>query len=471
MTRTTGRSRLLAASLLAVSLVAASCGDDDEDAASTTASVSTTAAGSQATTATTATGAPSASASTSAAGSTSAPGSTSASTSAQGPAAAPTGTPIKIGIIYSETGRSALSYGTSDSAGTAWEEWVNTEMGGVNGHPVEVVPADGLSTGEGAAAAARELVERDGVVGVIIQDATAENAVSEYLSSAGIPMIGSSNTARPPDSGTTHWPNSYFVLSSSAPASSAASLLAAKAAGLGTFAAAVCSEVPACAENGRLYEATAPAVGVEYLGLVTVGAADPSYTAPCLELISLGSDVIHLTIAPTTALAMVDECRAQGYEGTFSAAGPTVVAEDFEAIEDLNFIGVITAFPWWADAEPVQQFRSAMEEYGDGTDVRNPAATSTWAALELFRAGMTDYGPAADAEVTGQTVIDAYHQIKGETLDGLLAAPLTFVTDGFQPLVPCFWLFSLTDGEFVTTTLGASGNGMSGALQSSCFTG
>ena len=53
--------------------------------------------------------------------------------------AAPTGTPIKIGLVYSETGRTALTYGMTDGVANAWAEWVNTEMGGVNGHPVEIV--------------------------------------------------------------------------------------------------------------------------------------------------------------------------------------------------------------------------------------------------------------------------------------------------------------------------------------------
>jgi branched-chain amino acid transport system substrate-binding protein len=82
---------------------------------------------------------------------------------------------------------------------------------------------------------------------------------------------------------------------------------------------------------------------------------------------------------------------------------------------------------------------------------------------------MTDYGPAADAEITTGDVVAAYQQVDGETLDGLLSSPLSFVDEGPQPYVPCFWLFDMQDGEFSTITLGDSGNGVSGDLQSSCF--
>jgi branched-chain amino acid transport system substrate-binding protein len=380
----------------------------------------------------------------------------------------PTGAPIALGVVYAETGRSASTYGIVDSVGTAWQDWVNSEMGGVGGHPVEVKFYDGASTGEGALAAANEAIA-DGVVGIIVQDSTAENAIAEAITTAGIPMIGGTSNGRPQDSGDAHWPNTYFTTAPSNPSAAVSSLLATKSAELGSFAAAVCSEVPACAEAGRLYTAVSPNLGVDYVGLVTVGAADPSYTAPCLELIGKDADVINLGLAPQTAVSLISECSLQGYDGAFGAIMNTVTAADFEDL-GVRMIGGINGFPWWADAEPVQNFLDAFDTYGDGADVRNPSATTTWSALELFRAAMEDFGPAADADVTSASVIEAYHQIDGETLDGLLPKPISYVEEGYQPLVDCFWLFDMNDeGEFSTISAGESGNGASGDLQTSCF--
>lgn len=380
----------------------------------------------------------------------------------------PTGTPVKIGLVYSETGRTALTYGMTDGVANAWAEWVNTEVGGVNGHPVEIVAADGQSTGEGAVAAANELVAA-GVVGIIVQDSTAENAIAETITAAGIPMIGGTANGRPSDTGEAHWPNSYFNTAPSNPASAAATMFAASSAGLTKYAAAVCAEVPACAEAGKLYEAVGPGLGIEYVGLVTVGAADPSYTAPCLELVGKGAEVINLGLAPQTAIAVIEECQLQGYEGVFSAGMNSITAPEFEAIEGLRLIGGINGFPWWADDPLVQTYRDVNEQYGDGSDVRNSSATTTWAALELFRKAMGANGPAADAEVTAADVISVYQGIADETLDGLLPSPITYVADGFQPLIPCFWLFDMENAEFSSIALGDSGNGASGDLQSSCF--
>jgi branched-chain amino acid transport system substrate-binding protein len=386
-----------------------------------------------------------------------------------GEAAAPTGTPITIGVVFSETGRTAVTYDASGPVAEAWAEWVNAEQGGVNGHPVEIAAVDGLSTGEGAAAAGREVVESAGAVAVVINDSTAENALSQYLESQGVPYIGGSNNGRPADSSPTHWPNLYFHQGTSVPPSSASTLLVAAEAGGTTLAAAVCSEVPTCAEAGGLYEQLAPELGLEYVGLVTVGAADPSYTAPCLQLIGDGADVINLTIASATVTSLVDECNAQGFEGLYSLPGQSFEYSQAIEIEDLRAAGNFPWFPWYADAEPVQQFRDAMDDAGfdnyTGMD-----ATSTWTALELFRKAMTDFGPAADAEVTSADVIAAYHQIDGETLDGLLAQPITYVEEGFQPVVNCFWPYLLEDGELTTLESDLeSGNGAEGDLKSICY--
>ena len=132
---------------------------------------------------------------------------------------------LKIGLVYSETGRTALTYGMTDGVAKAWAEWVNTEMGGLNGHPVEIVAEDGTSTGEGAVAAAQKLIDA-GVVGIVVQDSTAENAIAESITTAGIPMIGGTANGRPSDTGEAHWPNTYFNTVTSNPGSAASTVVA-----------------------------------------------------------------------------------------------------------------------------------------------------------------------------------------------------------------------------------------------------
>lgn len=421
----------LLAVLIALALVAAACGDDDEVAPTGDAS-----------------------------------GQDAASDDGSGGGEEATGTTVKIGVLHGETGRTAGTYNTVDDVARAWADWVNSEMGGVGGHVVEIVPADTEGTGEAAAAAARELIAED-VVGVIIEDVNAEPATVDLLADAGIPYIGGTANSRPLElRGDEPWPNTHFVTAPSPPGVAAAALLAAESTEHKVLAAAVCAEVPACAEVRQLLSIVAEDLPVEFAGVVTVGAADPSYTAQCLELIDQGADVVSLGLTSDAALRLIEECDLQGYEGSWSASVNTVVASDFEEVEGLRLIGGINGFPWWADAEPVQTYRDITE--GAGIDARNPSATTTWSALELFRKAMEDSGPPADAEVTTADVVAAYHQVEGETLDGLLPKPLTFVEEGPQPYINCLWLFSMEDGEFSTVTSGESGNGASGDLQTSC---
>lgn len=217
-----------------------------------------------------------------------------------------------------------------------------------------------------------------------------------------------------------------------------------------------------------MYEASAGSFGLEYSGLVTVGAADPSFTAPCLALLNNGAEVINVAISPTVILPVVEECDSQGYTGAYMASGNSLVMKDLETLEGVTMMGLLTGFPWWADAEPAQQFRDVMADAGFA-DYETASATTAWAALELFRKAMTEFGPAADAEVTAADVIAAYHQIDGETLDGLLAQPITYTTEGPQPVIGCFWPMLYQNGEpGVLPTEAPSGNGVEGDLKSLC---
>jgi branched-chain amino acid transport system substrate-binding protein len=157
----TGHWRALLALVLAFGLVAAACGDsdDDEGGADTTTAPETT-AGAETT----------AAPDTTAAGeTTAAPETTAGGTTAGGGAA--TGEPIKIGILSSLTGNFApWGLQVRDGMRLAIEE-INA-AGGVDGRPLELVEGDDQSDAEEGAPAFERLVE-EGVVaigGVISSD-------------------------------------------------------------------------------------------------------------------------------------------------------------------------------------------------------------------------------------------------------------------------------------------------------------
>lgn len=51
----------------------------------------------------------------------------------------------------------------------------------------------------------------------------------------------------------------------------------------------------------------------------------------------------------------------------------------------------------------------------------------------------------------------------------LTIRPVTYVAEGFQPVLNCFWMFDMQDATFSSVVLGDSGNGAEGDLASTCF--
>jgi branched-chain amino acid transport system substrate-binding protein len=466
MTTPRRTTRLTLGALCALSLFAAACGDDDDEDSATTAAeeATATAAESPETTAGESTETTSGeSTDTTESDTTEAESAETTSGEDMGPA---TGEPIKIGMIYAETGRTASAYNTTNDVALAWTEYWN-EHGGVGGRPVEVISIDMQGDVAVAAEAARELVETEGVVGVMIQDSATEIAVSQYFADAGVPVIGGTSNAFDAASA----PNTQFVMASTAPGSYGVGLAAAAAAGGTHFSGIVCAEVPSCAAADPFYAANAEAFGLEYTPVVTATHTEPSYTSYCLAVTNEGQDVIVLGFAPAVVVPIAQECIAQGYTGQFSLSANTFDAAALDEAGNVDVVGYLNGFPWWADDPQVELYRTAMETSAPDVELRTPSGTNTWATLELFRKALTDTPPAADA-VTTADVLAAYYALDGETLDGLLPGPVTFTEgDAAQPDMPCGWLtaYDAASGEFSTTAYEESGNGASGDLQSYCF--
>lgn len=462
--RRSHRARVLGAYVV-LGLVAAACGDDD-DAGTADTDAATETDAPAGTSAPAGPSAPTDAVVDTTEGTTAATGDTTATTGVDGAGetsgpADESMSPIKIGVATAQTGPPSSSFRHVPGTVNAWAEWVNSEKGGINGHPVEIAIQDTKGDSASALAAGTELVEGEGVVAVIIDDSTAEGALGEYLSSQNVAVIGGS-TNNPSVQGVL--PN-YFTNSTTFPASPQGMVLVGRELGAASFSAVVCAEVAACAATGDVYSATAPEVGIEYLGLIAVAASAPNYTAECLNLIGQGSEFILVTTAAAVALRVAADCTAQGFEGWYGAVSNSVIAEDFESVEGMRLSGHIGGFPWWADDPAVEEFRSVMEEY-NSDDYRDPAATNAWASLELFREVMAD----ASDEPTNEEVLDAYTSIEDETLGGLFPQPLTFTQGEPAPLVSCFWMYQMVNGEFSSLESDQpSGNGADGDLKSACW--
>jgi branched-chain amino acid transport system substrate-binding protein len=228
----------------------------------------------------------------------------------------------------------------------------------------------------------------------------------------------------------------------------------------------VCVEVGTCSSGEPFYKELTSKFGIKYNGLLKVSSVAPSYTAECLKSIQDGTDYAQVTLASGPAKKVMAECAKQGFKGYFGLAGGSSSEDAYKDVSGVKLAGGLFAFPWWADAQPVKDFRDAETKYN--TDLWHESnSTAVWAALELVRKALA----SAPDTVTPQTVVDALYNVKDENLDGLLAKPVTFTKGQGQPNVNCVFLYQRDDtGKYTTVNTGPSGNGESGDLQSSCYT-
>jgi branched-chain amino acid transport system substrate-binding protein len=389
-------------------------------------------------------------------------------TTAGGPTTAasqPTKSPIKIGLLGAITGTSASGQQSLDKIAAAWQVWANGK-GGINGHPVNVIFRDSANDAAKAAALAKELVEQDKVVAMVLADASAEDAIAPYLQQQKMPVVGgfgfSSNVWGKLDN--------FFTLKTDETSIVAGPLLAAKLVGAKTFGAVVCAENPSCAQAEQLYKPLTAAVGVNYAGLVTASFSSPSYTAQCLTLLGKKVDYIQINLTTVGATRLVSDCLQQGYTGTFGLADGTVLASAMTDVPaDAKIFGVIDGFPWWVTDGPTADFHTAMDAaHLTVKDYGNSAETAVWSSLETFRKAMAQ----APDNPTSADVFQAMYSLKNEDLGGLLPQKMNFTAGQPAPAVSCFWYYRYANGKFTTApdSSSPSGNSVtSGDLKTSCY--
>lgn len=349
---------------------------------------------------------------------------------------------IVIGVPAALSGTSAQSGELSKVVAEAWGEWVN-DNGGINGHPVNVLVRDSGPDATAALAAVQGLAEDDNVLAMVGHGEPSDESFLPYLQEQQVPTVGGGpgNPLYFTHEDTWLFPLGFDAVTTnfSIPPYIAESVDA------GSMMQFVCAEVAGCAEAARITEPVAEDLGIEYEATVTVDASAPSYTAECLTLKETGAEYAHVWVAAAGATRVIEECERQGVDVVYGGSPGGLIEGLLEEIPDtVELHTPASGFPWWVDAEPVQEFRDVMEEYSDG-DYKGGYGTYTWAALELFRLAMA----GVSDDPTRQEVRDAMFALEGEDLDGLLANEISF-TQGEKPTSwPCYFELGLDAGELV----------------------
>jgi branched-chain amino acid transport system substrate-binding protein len=359
----------------------------------------------------------------------------------QSTAPAPTGSPINIGVIGSFTGPQASSSSQGSTVGPAWERYINEQLGGINGHPVKVFVEDDGGDPAKAQAAEKKLVDTDKVLAIV---ASSDNELSAFDTDAvskGVPVVSGAASA-------TDWytkPGLYVTVTDVL-SGLTGQVLIAKSFGKATkFADLYCSEVAACGQANAPLQAAAQKAGLGFTSLA-VSSTATSYTAECLKLQQQKVDYAQLNFTTTAAAKFVQDCQQQGYNPTWGTTAQAV-GPDLLGISDFTAYGPAFAFPSVGGTPAVTTFVNAMKRFAKNDNWAEGTGSFTWTGLEAIHQALATAGPT----VTAATVGNGLNSFKNESLNGLLANPLTFsagkaVSFGAHP---CSFVIGIKDGKTV----------------------
>ena len=133
------------------------------------------------------------SAGTSTAGGTASAATTSASLAKYLPGKKASGTPVKIGLINNE-GSSPVAEPSTGDAAVAAADYANAELGGIGGHPIQVIRCAENEDVASATACANEMVQ-DNVAAVDIGTTGLGNTIVSIITKAGIPYVSATGSS------------------------------------------------------------------------------------------------------------------------------------------------------------------------------------------------------------------------------------------------------------------------------------
>ncbi len=332
-------------------------------------------------------------------------------------APAPTGEPIKVGFVNSEGG--AFSVPEIRVGNEVAEEYINTQLGGVKGRPLEVVRCATDGSPEASIDCANELVEA-GVVAVVEGTDLGADAMLPILSDAKIPLVGhvQFGPARMFDA------NSYYF-GAAALAYGTAALKYYTDDGAKSVTWFLPDEPSSHAFTDGVLLPTAEKLGIEYK-TVYYDAANPNWAVLATTAASENPDVSG-TIAATDGQCaeMIPALRDAGYQGRILAASCVGL---YEAIGD-DAVGVDTDADHWhpgdVDAAPpekqeeLKEYAAAMEAAGEEDLIGGNAVISFADMITLARI----LGTIEGATVDGAAVAAAMQATND--FEGFNGPPLT----------------------------------------------
>jgi branched-chain amino acid transport system substrate-binding protein len=353
------------------------------------------------------------------------------------------GSPIKIGVLTDLSGAASASYTTTELGIKAYVNHLNA-TGGVNGHKITYVMADGQSTAPGALTAAQKLVQSDKVF-AIINNTSFFFAAQPYLLKSGVPVV---STAVGGDLINDPKQTNFF-------ASDGALDPDAYNVGLGNFmkskGVTKCGAVGYAQSVGSQKGATGFLKSCQAVGLqkgylnnnLSFGTTDVA--AMALQIKQSGTDGMYIVVTPSTGFALAGALRqigaptkalllATGYGGDLllSSAGVTAAQGDYFTT------GIL---PYELNNAATQAREANFEAVGVKGALTFSEAEA-YNAMAAFTAGLRGAGNSP----TRESFMTAMTNIKDFDGEGLLSAKVDF--RNYHPSSGCTYVLQLVGTTF-----------------------
>jgi branched-chain amino acid transport system substrate-binding protein len=355
------------------------------------------------------------------------------------------GAPIVIGMICSCTGPESSAVGNNIEVIQTWAKWVNAG-GGINGHPVKVDALDDQQNAATSLQDAKQLVEQDHVVAIVGESSFVDSSFANYVSTAGVPVIGGSNYESTFQTNPDFFPSGGQLISGIVGGAALA-----KGAGEKVFGTLYCAESPICAQLVPIVNGIAPLYGLKSY-TAKISATAPSYTAPCLAAKSAGVDAMFVADNSPVVIRFVAACAQQGYTPKQVTSTQTVTGAWLsDSSLDGALLSSLDANAYDASTPAVATFQNALKQDGpSGIQAQSSTFSgeeiNTWSGAILFQ----DAAKAAHLtpSSTPADVKKGLYALKNDTLGGL-APPLNF-TAGKPAFVPCWFTEQVKSGKFAS---------------------
>ncbi|MCB1003001.1 MAG: ABC transporter substrate-binding protein [Acidimicrobiales bacterium] len=315
------------------------------------------------------------------------------------------GEPLRVGMINQED-TPLGSFPELRLAVEAGIEWINTELGGVDGRPLELDACITNFSVERSQACAQQMVADD-VVAVIGGIDITSNGSIPILEQNDLPYVG----GIPVNLDEERSPVSFQFSGGTAGAFTAFAWYAAEELGA-EHLAVVYAEYPPIQTAARDYGvAVAENLGVERVDEVAFGLSTTDFL-PVLSEASAGDpDAILFGAADTSCLPVMQGARDLGITAPIflvgACAAPSILAEAGPAASEgriFNVEGRIAAEAASTEGVDADLYNLAVLKYGDGLAPAG-AGTVTFRGLMNLYAVMTDLG--AD-DVSPEAIIERF---------------------------------------------------------------